>query len=66
MKYTLEIDIALPRATVVGLFDNPDNWSKWQESLVRSEAFEGLDARKERQRNSFTGSVAAKLKWLRR
>jgi len=41
MKYTLEIDITLPRAKVVELFDNPENWPKWQESLVSSEALEG-------------------------
>lgn len=34
MKYTLELDIAAPRSTVVGIFDNPHNWPKWQESLV--------------------------------
>ncbi len=31
----------MPRAKVVELFDNPENWPKWQESLVSSEALEG-------------------------
>ena len=41
MRYTLEMDIAVPRATVVRLFDDPDNWSQWQESLLRWEAADG-------------------------
>ena len=41
MKYTLSSDIPRPRATVVELFNNPHNWPKWQDTLVRSEALEG-------------------------
>ena len=41
MKYTLKLDIARPRATVVALFANPDNWPKWQDTLVRWEAVQG-------------------------
>ena len=33
-KYTLEIDIALPRDRVIELFDNPDNMPKWQPELL--------------------------------
>ncbi len=46
MKYTLKVDIALPRAKVVELFDNPDNWPKWQESFVSSTALEGTPGEK--------------------
>ena len=28
--YTLDIDINRPRATVIEIFDNPDNLAKWQ------------------------------------
>ena len=42
MKYTFQVDIALPRAKVIELFDNPDNWKKWQESFISSEALEGI------------------------
>jgi carbon monoxide dehydrogenase subunit G len=33
MKYTLEIEIDLPRDRVIALFDNPNNLSKWQEGF---------------------------------
>ena len=39
MKYTVEIDINLPREKVIELFDNQDNLSKWQCGL---ESFEHL------------------------
>lgn len=39
MKYTSEIEINLPIARVVELFDNPDNLSKWMDGL---ESFEHL------------------------
>jgi len=41
MKYTLEIEIDRPRAQLVELFENPDNWSKWQDSLVSFEPVHG-------------------------
>ena len=41
MKYTLEIEIALPRSKVIELFDNPDNWPKWKESFVSAEQLSG-------------------------
>ncbi|MEM7034592.1 MAG: SRPBCC family protein [Chloroflexota bacterium] len=34
MKYTVEIEIDLPRENVVALFDDPDNLKKWQPDLV--------------------------------
>ena len=34
MKYTLEIDLDLPRDSVIELFDNPDNVSQWQPDLI--------------------------------
>ncbi len=34
MKYTVEIDINLPRTKVIALFDNPDNLQKWMPNLV--------------------------------
>ncbi|NQU48785.1 MAG: SRPBCC family protein [Planctomycetes bacterium] len=41
MKYSLQIDIALPRARVIELFDNPDNMSCWQPGLVSYEHLSG-------------------------
>lgn len=41
MKYALQVDIALPRAKVIALFDNPNNWKNWQASLISSEALQG-------------------------
>ena len=34
MKYTIEVDIDLPREKVVALFDNTENLYKWQKGLV--------------------------------
>ena len=34
MKYTQEIELKLPRARVIELFDNPDNLTKWQPELI--------------------------------
>lgn len=42
MKYSLHIDIDLPRDRVVALFDNPDNLPKWQPELVEIEPVEGI------------------------
>lgn len=41
MKYTTEIEINLPRARVIELFDNPDNMSKWQQGFVSFEMISG-------------------------
>lgn len=42
MKYSLHIDIDLPRDRVIALFDNPDNLPKWQPGLVEMEPLEGI------------------------
>ena len=34
MKYTLHIDIDLPRSRVIELFDDPDNLKYWQKGFV--------------------------------
>jgi len=34
VKYKTNVEINLPRTRVVALFDNPDNYSQWQDSLV--------------------------------
>ncbi len=49
----MEVDITLPRAKVVELFDNPDNWPKWQERLVSWEALEGTPGEKGGKRKLF-------------
>lgn len=41
MKYTCEIVIERPRATVVALFDNPDNMKHWQPGLQSFEPLSG-------------------------
>lgn len=41
MNYTNQIDIELPRARVVELFDNVDNLKEWMPGLVLFETFEG-------------------------
>ena len=41
MKYTCEIDLALPIKKVIELFDNPENMSKWQPGLVSFEHLSG-------------------------
>ena len=41
MKYTLEIDIHLPREKVIELFDNPDNMKHWQPGLLSFEPLSG-------------------------
>jgi hypothetical protein len=41
MRYTLELDIEAPRSKVVELFDNPENWPKWQEGFVSAEPIAG-------------------------
>jgi carbon monoxide dehydrogenase subunit G len=41
MKYTLNLQIDLPREKVIELFDNTENLKKWQKGLVSFETFEG-------------------------
>lgn len=41
MKYTTEIEIALPVDRVVALFDNPDNMKKWMHGLQSFEHLSG-------------------------
>lgn len=41
MKYTVEIEINLPIARVIELFDNPDNLQKWQPGLLSFEHLSG-------------------------
>ncbi|MFT7620671.1 MAG: hypothetical protein ACI97A_004329 [Planctomycetota bacterium] len=41
MKYELDIELDLPRARVMELFDNPDNLAKWQEGFVSMEPISG-------------------------
>ena len=42
LRYTLRMDIALPRAQVVELFADPKNWVKWQESLISFAPISGI------------------------
>lgn len=46
MKYSNEIEINLPRKTVVDLFDNPDNMPKWQEGFISFEPISGEPGKK--------------------
>jgi hypothetical protein len=41
VKYTCEIDIALPRPRVIELFDSAENLAKWMEGLKRFTPLEG-------------------------
>lgn len=41
MNYTLTVDIALPLAKIIELFNNPQNWSKWREGFISFEAIVG-------------------------
>ena len=41
MKYTLDIEINLPREKVIELFDNPDNLKHWQPGLISYEHLSG-------------------------
>ena len=51
MKYTVEIDIDLPRDRVIELFDSTENMKHWQEGLVSAEHLSGTP-----------GEVGAKMK----
>lgn len=51
MKYTVEIDIDLPRDRVIELFDSSENMKHWQEGLVSYEHLSGTP-----------GEVGAKMK----
>lgn len=41
MKYTVDVELELPRARVIELFDNPDNMAKWQEGFLGFEPLAG-------------------------
>ena len=41
MEYSVEIELELPRAKVIELFDNPDNAPKWMEGLQTFEHLSG-------------------------
>ena len=41
MKYSVEIEIDLPRDRVIELFDDTENLYKWQEGLLRFEPISG-------------------------
>ena len=41
MKYTIEIDIDLPRDKVIELFDNPENMKYWQQGFISMEHISG-------------------------
>ena len=40
-RYTLELDIDVPRDKLIEYFDNPDNLPKWQPSLISVEHMSG-------------------------
>jgi uncharacterized membrane protein len=42
MKYTVQIDIDLPRHQVIELIKNADNLPKWQKGLLSSEGISGV------------------------
>ena len=41
MKYSLQIEIKLPRERVIELLDNPDNMKHWQPGLISYELISG-------------------------
>ncbi len=41
MKYTVQIEINLPRQKVIDLFDAPENLPKWQKGLISFENISG-------------------------
>ena len=47
MKYRLELPIQKSREEVWEAFDNPENMSKWQPSLVRFEPASGTRGRRD-------------------
>ncbi len=51
MRYTVEIDIDLPRDRVIELFDSTENMKKWQKGLISTEHVSGVP-----------GEVGAKMK----
>lgn len=53
MKYTIEMDINLPRSRVIELFDSTENMKKWQPELVSFDHLSGEP-----------GQVGAKSKML--
>ena len=41
MKFSCHVDIKLPKAKVVELFNNPDNLKEWQDGFVKMEHISG-------------------------
>ena len=41
MKYTINIDIDLPKEKIIELFDNPDNMKYWQKGFISIESISG-------------------------
>ena len=41
MKYTISVEIDCSRTRVLDLFDSPEQYSAWQETLVEMERLEG-------------------------
>ena len=41
MRYTLEMDLDIPRDKVIEYFDNPDNLPKWQPTLISFDHMSG-------------------------
>lgn len=41
MKYTVEIELDLPREKVIEIFDNPDNMQHWQTGFLSFEPISG-------------------------
>ncbi|OIQ38729.1 MAG: hypothetical protein BM563_05620 [Bacteroidetes bacterium MedPE-SWsnd-G1] len=42
MKYTIEIELNLPRKRVIELFDNPENMKHWQEGFISFTPLDGV------------------------
>jgi hypothetical protein len=41
MRYTLQLEIEVPRPKLVGLFIDPEHWFNWQENLVSYDVLTG-------------------------
>lgn len=45
MKYTVQIEIELPRDRVVALFENPENMAEWQPGFISMEHLSGEEGK---------------------
>ena len=43
MKYSISLEVDLPRSKVIELYVDPRNWAQWQQSLVRYETISGTE-----------------------